>query len=201
MLAGRDQGSGEAILDAAMELFAERGYSATTTRAIADRARVNEVTLFRRFGSKAGILGALTERQREATAGFAVTRMPEPEDVRGTLEVLARLEVDAALTGGALAMRLAMDARSVPEVAEAMSEGPDSNLQGLTDYLADRQEAGVLRDDVTPALMAEVFFAVTSTLVMTRQLLGHAGQPDELGTDEMVDRLVELFWSGVRRQG
>ena len=40
------------ILDAAMEVFIERGYNGTTTVEIAKRANVAEVTLFRYFGSK-----------------------------------------------------------------------------------------------------------------------------------------------------
>jgi len=40
------------ILNAALELFAEKGYSAVSTKAIARAAAVNEVTLFRSFGSK-----------------------------------------------------------------------------------------------------------------------------------------------------
>lgn len=41
------------ILDAARELFSERGYAGTPTREIAARANVSEVLLFRHFKSKA----------------------------------------------------------------------------------------------------------------------------------------------------
>lgn len=41
------------ILQAARELFSERGYSGATTREIAQRADTNEVLLFRHFTSKA----------------------------------------------------------------------------------------------------------------------------------------------------
>ena len=40
------------IINAASELFASKGYAGTTTRIIAETAGVNEVTLFRHFGSK-----------------------------------------------------------------------------------------------------------------------------------------------------
>lgn len=40
------------ILEAALELFSQNGYHATTTRKIAELAEVNEVTLFRQFNSK-----------------------------------------------------------------------------------------------------------------------------------------------------
>lgn len=39
------------LFQAALELLAERGYRGATTREIARRAGVSEVTLFRRFGS------------------------------------------------------------------------------------------------------------------------------------------------------
>jgi AcrR family transcriptional regulator len=40
------------LLDAAQELFAERGFAGTTTREIAARAGVSETLLFRHFSSK-----------------------------------------------------------------------------------------------------------------------------------------------------
>lgn len=41
--------TGQNIIDAAMELVVERGYTATTTKDIAKRAGVNECTIFRKF--------------------------------------------------------------------------------------------------------------------------------------------------------
>jgi len=189
------------ILAAATELFSERGYAGTTTRAIANRAGVNEVTLFRRFENKAGVLRALGARWAETMAGVAVPRLPDPADTRETLGVLARMEIDSAIRDGGVAMRLAFDAQTVPEVAEIVGEGPSANFDGLAEYLSARQEAGDLRADLDPRLMAEAFFNLTSTMVMARHLLGHAGPAEELGTDETVEQLVELFWRGVRSEG
>jgi AcrR family transcriptional regulator len=46
------------LLGAARELFTERGYRATTTKEIAARAQVAELTLFRHFGSKVDVFEA-----------------------------------------------------------------------------------------------------------------------------------------------
>ncbi len=46
------------ILQAARQLFSEVGYALATTRLIAEAAGVNEVTLFRHFGSKKALLMA-----------------------------------------------------------------------------------------------------------------------------------------------
>jgi AcrR family transcriptional regulator len=45
----------QALVDAGRTLFATVGYDATTVRAIADRAGVNQALLFRYFGNKEGL--------------------------------------------------------------------------------------------------------------------------------------------------
>ena len=47
------------ILDAAKRIYAQHGFRGATTRLIAIEAGVNEVTLFRTFGSKAALFEAL----------------------------------------------------------------------------------------------------------------------------------------------
>lgn len=47
------------LLNAALELFVTQGVAETTTRQIAELAQVNEVTLFRHFGNKHGLLFAV----------------------------------------------------------------------------------------------------------------------------------------------
>ena len=44
------------ILDAAINLFTEKGFLATTTKEIAEAANVSEMTLFRKFSSKQNLL-------------------------------------------------------------------------------------------------------------------------------------------------
>jgi AcrR family transcriptional regulator len=190
--------TGEAIVRAAAELFAERGYKGTTTRAIAERAGVNEVTLFRRFGNKQGILRGLGEMWAARMTTHTVSSTPDPTDVAATLRALAHTEVAQAAEFGAASMRLAMDATSNPELAEIMKGGPGDNLASLTAYMADRQAAGALRADLDPRVLAEGFFLLTSTLVMSRQLLGPAmGTEYGVPAEVAVDQLVELYLRGA----
>lgn len=46
----------EQLLEAAVKVFAQAGFRGATTRRIAQEAGVNEVTLFRQFGSKEGLI-------------------------------------------------------------------------------------------------------------------------------------------------
>ena len=191
------QNTSDKVLRAASELFADRGYAATTTRAIAERAGVNEVTLFRRFENKLGILKALGAQWGEVQAGFAVEHAVDPNDTKATLLALARMEVASARENGGAAMRLAFEARSVPEVAELIGDGPRRNMEGLAQYMSMRQEAGDLRADIEPAALAEAFFSLTSSYVMYRMVLGAEDMPADTDADERIEQLVEVFWTGA----
>lgn len=186
----------EAILKAAAELFAERGYKGTTTRALAERAGVNEVTVFRRFKNKQGVLAALGASFAERSAGVAVAATPDPEDTLATLRHLARQETAQTTEFGAVALRIALDAGSDPEVAAVMSVGPRGSFDGLVAYLAQRQEAGDLRADLDPRALAEAFFCLSSTFIFSRLVLG-AATAYELSIAETADQLFELFMSGA----
>src|SRR5215210_3251356 len=59
------------ILDAAKKIYAQHGFRGATTRLIAIEADVNEVTLFRTFGSKAALFEALMQEH--------VAKSPVPE--------------------------------------------------------------------------------------------------------------------------
>ena len=60
----RPQGSPDArqsVLDAARELFAERGFERTTMRAVGTRASVDPALIYHYFGDKDGLLAAVIE--------------------------------------------------------------------------------------------------------------------------------------------
>lgn len=67
------------LVNAALELFAQQGITETTTKQIAELAEVNEVTLFRQFGNKQGLILAVMEEseifdQLSATFGQQIDR-------------------------------------------------------------------------------------------------------------------------------
>ncbi|MBB4689362.1 TetR family transcriptional regulator [Amycolatopsis jiangsuensis] len=66
----------DALLDAAAELFAERGFDRTTVRDIAGLAGVNQALLFRYFGSKEALFELVMTR-----GGFAHLEATAPEEL------------------------------------------------------------------------------------------------------------------------
>ncbi len=80
------------IMDGAEALFVERGYSATSLRAIATAAGVNLAATNYHFGSKSGLLAAVFHRRMEPVgkerlaALAALEASAEPMTVRAVLE-------------------------------------------------------------------------------------------------------------------
>lgn len=65
-----------ALLRAAYELVAEHGYDAVTMDAVATRAGVGKGTVFRRFESRQGLMGALLDASETAWQGSVMTGEP-----------------------------------------------------------------------------------------------------------------------------
>lgn len=84
----------EAILKAALELFAQEGFKSTSTSKVAKRADVSEGLIFRHFENKEGLLEAIIKQGEEkAKILFAdIVMESDPNEViRKTLEIGSKM--------------------------------------------------------------------------------------------------------------
>jgi TetR/AcrR family transcriptional regulator, repressor for neighboring sulfatase len=87
-----------AVLEAAGELFAEKGPTATSIREVAARAGVNHGLLHRHFGSKRQLLAATLQHLADSGANLREAGAP-PEQLEAALELQARVMVRSTLDG------------------------------------------------------------------------------------------------------
>lgn len=80
----------EKLLLAAIDLISQQGYDGTTTKEIAEKAGVSEVTLFRHFGSKQGLLIAAFEKYHYAGEMTKLFEERLTGDVKTDLLLIAR---------------------------------------------------------------------------------------------------------------
>ncbi|MGH7618126.1 MAG: TetR/AcrR family transcriptional regulator [Gemmatimonadaceae bacterium] len=157
------------ILDAARRIYAQHGFRGATTRLIAIEAGVNEVTLFRTFGSKAALFEALMQ---EHVADSPIPGLPDnPADPEREMAdwcstVLGHLRENRALIRTSFGE---MEER--PEAAVWMCEGPNCAAMLLTDYVLRLQSLGLADEDGDIAtsismLMSAVFGDAISRDVM-----------------------------------
>lgn len=84
------------IMGAAKELFAQQGFEGTTTRQIAERARVNEAIIFRHFPTKEDLYWAIIDRESKL-AGWQPALQQQLSSGAGDREVFAGIAEDILL--------------------------------------------------------------------------------------------------------
>jgi AcrR family transcriptional regulator len=138
------------LLRAAIELFTERGYDATTAAQIAERAGLTKTTLFRHFSDKREILFQGQDTLIALAADAVRTAAPEnaPFDVL-RIAVLALCSIHDA-EHREIGRQLEVILASSPELRERAafkrSAIGDGLRQALAERLDDARPAGVLAD-------------------------------------------------------
>jgi AcrR family transcriptional regulator len=126
------------LFEATVAVFAERGYRATTTKEIARRAGVNEVTLFRRYGGKAALINAALTH---ALAGSPFARLAITDDVTADLVALVNAYDETSQKYGAAVLTLLTEVPRYPELSDAMA-ALMPNLLTAAQVIAAHQDRG-----------------------------------------------------------
>lgn len=148
------------ILDVALDLFARQGYSATTTKQIAQSIGVAEGLIFHYFPNKEQLLLALT-RQRQTIMGEVQALLTDVEDkpAREVLQTIVVGWVDVIHRQASLVIMLLVESQSNPELAQAFADVMGETIGAMAHYLESRVRAGELRADLHTQTSAMMFFS------------------------------------------
>ena len=133
--------SRQKLLAAAARIYGESGFRGATTRRIADEAGVNEVTLFRLFGSKSALIAeAIREHAPRATepGGLPV----EPVDPESELSAWCDAQLTHLRAARSMIRKAMGEIEEHPEMAPCMSEGTQYAFRELLDYVGRLRPAG-----------------------------------------------------------
>jgi AcrR family transcriptional regulator len=159
------------ILDAAHQLFLERGYAGTTLAAIAQAAGVVVETIYRAYGSKAELFKAVV---RAAVAGGpAIQAVIAETDPHRQLELYAATQPGIHARAGPLLRVLVGAAAADPELAAVWDQLENERLAGMGRFaqlLADRGvlQAGLSVQEARDLLWTLNALAVHDLLVLRR---------------------------------
>jgi len=182
------------ILQAAAQVFAEKGYARATTRALAAAADVNEVTLFRHFGNKQNLFAAVMEQ----FGGPAVTTAMEGQltgDCGQDLRTVGNHLLNLLLERGDALRLMLCEASHFPEVQAVMVQNPRQIRRMLASYISRQIEQGRLRP-LHPEATAQAFSGMLFAYAIARGMLDDSIEP-ELSTEELVAQFVDIFMNGV----
>jgi AcrR family transcriptional regulator len=176
----------EAILEAAVELFAEGGLDGLTVEGVAARANVGKATIYRRYPCKVDLVIA-------ASRSFAVDGNDAPPDTgttRGDLRALVDWLIAMVTTtplGRALPMMVADRAR-VPELADAHRAIVAEKRAMHREALQRGIDRGDFRDDADLEVMIDSYVGP----IFYRFLISDAPLDDAFA-DALVEQTLRAF--------
>jgi AcrR family transcriptional regulator len=168
------------LLLAAITLFGEAGYRGATTRRIAEAAGVNEVTLFRLFGTKRALLDEAVERSQLEVAGVADAFLPdEPGDVVAELTAWARVHWRANRDHRAVIRKMMSEAEENPQMSHCLGEGWKQTHSAVERYLQRLADRGELQPGVSVQTAVAMLAGVLFADAMARDMMKRSVLPPE----------------------
>ncbi len=176
------------ILKAATELYAETGFRGTTTRQIAQLAGVNEITVFRHFGSKTALLH---EAIRCACATSDPAPLPDqPADPRAELLAWARMHWEELWSRRAVIRTAMGEIEEHPELLPQENHATACAGRELKGYLERLRAAGMARAEFATSAATTLLMGTLFADAMGRDILPFIYR---LEPAEAIEEYVDLF--------
>ena len=183
------------ILKAALHLFAQRGYSGTTTRDLAQSAGVAEGTLFRHFENKKAILVAVATQGWVEILTDLLTELSEMASYKAIGQVMQRRMLN--LRKNSDLMRVCfMEAQFHPELREQIQTEVIGKMIDVAEaFFQTAMDRGVYRP-MNPRMVARVFLGMFTVAGFSQDTLGDdAGSARSMR--DLAECLTDIFLNGV----
>jgi AcrR family transcriptional regulator len=180
------------LLSAAARVYAEAGYRGATTRRIALAAGVNEITLFRHFGSKDALLREALARCQDP---HSAELLPEtPSHPMAELLAWAGSHITDMRGRQALIRTCMGEFAEHPGLFVPENSGPVRAARALTQYLTRLRQRGLARAEFDPSAAAALLIGTLFADAMGRDIMPdlYANQPEKA-----LKEYVALFLRGI----
>jgi TetR/AcrR family fatty acid metabolism transcriptional regulator len=186
----------DAILRAAITVFASHGYFNSQVADVAREAGVAAGTVYLYFRSKDDLLVSIFEHGMRASLAEGRALAGEHTDPAERLRRFARAHLERLGRDRNLAIVFQVELRQSTKFMERFSASLVRDYLGLIrEAFAEGQRAGVFRANVNPTVAAKVFFGALDEMA-TNWVLSKRHYTPESDADAIVD----LFLNGARRQ-
>ena len=183
------------ILQAALQLFARRGYDGTTTKDLAKKAGVAEGTLFRYFANKKAILIEV------ATAGWIdiltdlLTELSEMGSYKAVSQVMRRRMINLHQNSDLLRVCF-IEAQYHPELKQSIqTEVIDKMTDVAEAFFETAMSKGIYRQ-MNPKIVAKVFLGIFAIAGFSDDtIIDPNASPQAM--QEMAEGISDIFLKGV----
>ena len=183
----------EAILRAAIKVFAQKGYFNSKVADIAGEAGIADGTVYLYFKSKDEILHSIFDRAMEEFISEGKREIAEILEPEKRLRRIAELHLERLGADRDLAVVFQVELRGSTKFMEEFSAA------GFADYLdiicqtiSEGQKTGVFRKDLKPVVCAKILYGALDEMV-TNWILSKRAYP----LAPMADEVLKIFFGGV----
>lgn len=167
------------ILDAAIKLFAEKGYAATSISDISSTAKVNRALIYYYFKDKYDLYYSILKSGNDVDIQIAEevyhSNLPAIKKIEKFITRFSQMRAENERSIGRIIMRGMVDG---PDMEGCMKEGFSRVAQILKAILREGAESGELRD-MDPEKTIHVILGMTHSLVMMRIKNPEFSDPEE----------------------
>jgi AcrR family transcriptional regulator len=157
------------ILEAAACVFAQVGFRGSTTRRIADAAGVNEITIFRQFGSKEALI---REAMKHMTESVGLTALPEvPVNPEAELTAWSESFIQHLRLRRSIIRKTMSEMEERPEMMKPASYVPRQASNDLCLYLTALKEHGRTSEQFDPTTAAAMLMGSIFADAMGRDMM------------------------------
>lgn len=198
---GEEVGRRDQLLEQAVQLFAEHGYGNLSLETIAREAHVSLRTIYRQFGGKAELFGAVIRHlSDEFFAGLPLDELPT-RPLEHVLVEFGRHYLRRITQPGCMCLRaqIQAEAKRFPETAaEFYRNGPERTLLRLTEFFALQQRYGRVVE-ANCRMLAEQFVSLLRGERFYSVLLAVEEPPSDQEIDAWVTGAVRVFLRGCSK--
>ena len=194
MTPARNADKYQRILDAAVAVFAEKGYFVSRVSDIADRADVADGTVYLYFKNKDEILATAINSAFDAFMRHARTELETIVDPAQRLRRLAFLHLQSLGANRNLAKVFQMELRQSTRFLSKFShEHMIEYFSLVRAAIRDGQERGLFRRSLPEKIAANCFFGALDEMVTSWVLSEH-----DFPLSHAADSIVDILLSGMR---
>ncbi|MBK8810248.1 MAG: TetR/AcrR family transcriptional regulator [Acidobacteria bacterium] len=183
----------EAILRAAIKVFAGKGYFNSKVADIAKEAGVADGTVYLYFKSKDDILRSFFDRAMSDFIAEGRKELAELDGAEEKLRRIAHLHLERLGADRDLAIVFQVELRgSTKHMQEFSAAGFAEYLDIIRATIAEGQKEGVFRKDLKPIIVAKMLYGALDEMV-TNWILSNKSYP----LAPMADEVLKVFFGGV----
>ncbi|MDN5331081.1 MAG: hypothetical protein PWP45_306 [Tepidanaerobacteraceae bacterium] len=188
------------ILEAAIEVFAEKGYNGAKTKEIAERAGVSEGTVFKYFKTKKDILLSLLNTSTiDALNQMVLEAESEGKDLQEVLELLLRKYATFVKDNFELMKLIFYESQFHKDLRRGLLQKVYKKILRLfEDLISQKIKKGEFRQ-IDPKVAVRAFIGmVMATLLWVKMMSPEEG--NIVDEEKLIHQFIDIFFNGIRKK-